>query len=78
MSTENADGTINGAPLPQQHFTANIFIYDGLNEVPDDITHVRVDPSVTVIPDWAFENHNNLQEVELPEGIINNNRTSSF
>ena len=22
---------------------ANIFIYDGLNEVPDDITHVRVD-----------------------------------
>ena len=37
--------------------------------MPRDVTHVRVDPSVTVIPPCALAHHDNLLEVELPEGL---------
>ena len=47
----------------------SIFIYDGVREVPGDITHVRVDPTVTIIPERAFEGRDNLHVVELPEGL---------
>eukprot|EP00984_Skeletonema_dohrnii_P033270 scaffold29298_cov152-Skeletonema_dohrnii-CCMP3373.AAC.3 len=34
-------------------------------EVPWDATHVIVDKSVTVIPEYAFDGHNNIEEVVL-------------
>jgi len=47
----------------------SIYTYNGVDEVPEDVTHVRVDPSVTVIPDNAFQSRHELVVVELPEGL---------
>jgi len=47
-----------------------VYIYNGVDEVPRDVTHVRVEPSVTVIPENAFRYRHYLEEVELPEGLI--------
>jgi len=47
----------------------SVYIYNGVG-VPDDVTHVRVDQSVTVIPRRAFEDCGMLEVVELPEGLI--------
>ena len=46
------------------------YVYNGIDEVPMDVTHVRVDPSVTVIPEGAFEFHKKVEQVDLPEGLI--------
>ena len=46
-----------------------VFVYDGVNEAPADVTHVRVLSTVTVIPESAFYGCICLQEVELPEGL---------
>ena len=48
---------------------SSVYIYNGVGEVPMNVTHVRVDPSVTVIPERVFE-FRRLVEVELPEGLI--------
>jgi len=47
-------------------------MYNGVGavQVPDDVTHVRVGSSVTVIPDSAFQEHRKLEVVELPEGLV--------
>ena len=47
-----------------------VFVYNGVDEVPEDVIHVRVDPSITVIRDNAFDGHFHLEEVELPEGLL--------
>ena len=47
-----------------------VYIYNGVGEVPEDVTRVRVDSSVTIIPAQAFEDHVELEEVELPEGLV--------
>jgi len=47
-----------------------VFVYNGVDEVPEDVVHVRVDPSITVIRDNAFDGHFHLEEVELPEGLL--------
>ena len=51
---------------------AVVFVYNGVSAVPDDITHVRVLPTVTIIPESAFDNRLYLQKVELPEGVMRN------
>jgi hypothetical protein len=48
---------------------AEVFIYTG-NDVPQDVVRVRVDPSVTSIPDQAFYERIMLAEVELCEGLV--------
>ena len=48
----------------------SVYIYNGVGRVPRNVTHVRVDPSVTVIPQDAFFNSQQLVEVKLPEGLI--------
>jgi len=48
----------------------DVFIYNGVDEVPEDVTHVRVDQSVTFIQQQAFNNRQKMVEVELPEGLI--------
>ena len=35
-----------------------------------DVTHIRVDPSVTVLSEGVFEDRGKLEVVELPEGLI--------
>jgi len=47
-------------------------LYTGTDddEVPRDVTRVRVDDSVTVIHEGAFEGCLDLQEVELPDGLL--------
>ena len=47
-----------------------VYVYNGVDEVPEDVTHVRVDPSVTIIPEYAFLDCDGLEEVELPEGLV--------
>ena len=48
----------------------SVYIYNGVGVVPEDVSHVRVDPSVTAIPARTFEDCKKLEEVELPEGLI--------
>lgn len=47
-----------------------VYVYDGVDEVPWDVTYVRVDPSVTIIPQRALLERCKLEVVELPEGLI--------
>jgi len=47
----------------------SVFIYNGVGEVPEDVTYVRVNPTVTFLR-RAFDNRPNLEEVELPEGLV--------
>jgi len=50
-----------------------VFVYTGLqggDDVPPDVVRVRIDPSVTPIPDEAFYERKKLTEVELCEGIV--------
>jgi len=48
----------------------SVYLQWSYGEVPYSVTHVRVDPSVTVIPQSAFDGCEKLEEVELPEGLI--------
>jgi hypothetical protein len=49
-----------------------VFVYiegkGGIN--PDDVVHVRVDPSVTSIPANSIYQRKKLTEVELCEGLV--------
>jgi hypothetical protein len=49
-----------------------VFIYmgEGGYVVPQDVERVRIDPSVTSIPDFAFDGRKKLAEVELCEGLV--------
>ena len=51
---------------------AEVFVYTGPggNDVPQNVVHVRVDPSVTSIPFNAFGGRRKLIEVELCEGLL--------
>lgn len=55
------DGSTNGSP---------VYIYMGVEAVPENVTRARVDPSVTSIHSEAFQNCLNLQEVQLSEGLL--------
>jgi hypothetical protein len=51
---------------------ANVFVYKGvwdLAVVPHPLVHVRVDPSVLAVPDYAFSIINYFETIELHEGI---------
>jgi len=45
------------------------FIYTGNEEVPIDITHVRIHPSLTSIPDRAFLGRTNLQSIQFHQNL---------
>jgi hypothetical protein len=47
----------------------NIYTYYGEVTVPADVTHVRVDASITEIRAQTFRNCKTLLKVELPEGL---------
>jgi hypothetical protein len=48
----------------------DIFVYlGGQQEVPEDVTHVRIDRSVKIIPARAFVGHRSLVSVETHDGI---------
>jgi hypothetical protein len=51
---------------------AEVFVYTGPGGegVPKDVVRVRVDPSLTSIPDRAFYERKKLAEVELCEGLV--------
>jgi hypothetical protein len=53
------------------------FVYTPGGERPSrDVVRVRVDPSVTSIPDNAFNQRNKLTKVELCEGLVEIGRSS--
>jgi len=52
------------------HDISSVYVYNGVDEVPMDVTHVKVDPSITVIPDNSLLQRQKLKVVELPEGLI--------
>ena len=47
-----------------------VFVYTERAVIPDDVVRVRVHPSVTVIPERAFDYRKKLEEVELCEGLL--------
>ncbi len=49
----------------------NVFIYNEntKGDIPNDVTHVKVDPSVKEIRDKAFRNCHSLVKVEFSEGL---------
>ena len=51
---------------------SSVYVYnEGIGRgAPTDVTHIRVDPSVTAIPFSAFYSFEQLEVVELPEGLI--------
>jgi len=49
---------------------AEVFVYTEGIEVPQDVVRVRVHPSVTVIPEFAFKGRKKLEEVELCDGLL--------
>ena len=49
---------------------AEVFVYTDGVVVPEDVVRVRVHPSVTVIPEGAFDSCDALEEVELCEGLL--------
>ena len=51
---------------------ADVFVYmgEGGPAVPHDVVRVRVHPSVTIIPPYAFQEQKKLKEVELCEGLL--------
>mmetsp|Transcript_17855 Transcript_17855/g.37635 ORF Transcript_17855/g.37635 Transcript_17855/m.37635 type:complete len:329 (+) Transcript_17855:84-1070(+) len=53
------------------HSGPDVFLYTDQqrDSIPRRVKHVRVDPSVTAIPDHAFYNCHKLEEVELPDGL---------
>ena len=58
----------NGANHPDD--ADNVFIYTTGSIVPCDVVRVRVHPSITVIPANAFDYQSKLEEVDLPEGLL--------
>ena len=51
--------------------SAEVFVYMGGDMVlPDDVVRVRVHPSVTVIPERAFKERFQLEEIELCDGLL--------
>jgi hypothetical protein len=65
--TETATMT-SEASIPEP---PNVFIYneDTKDDIPNNVTHVKVDPSVKEIHDYAFEQCFSLVEVEFSEGL---------
>ena len=49
---------------------ADVFVYTEGSVVPHDVVRVRVHPSVTVIPEKAFQRREKLVEVELCDGLL--------
>jgi hypothetical protein len=50
-----------------------VFVYTGRqggNDVAQDVVHLQVDPSITLIPNYAFSQCTKLTEVELCEGLV--------
>ena len=58
--------------MPSNAADAGVFVYTraGGEGVPDNVVRVRVDPSVTSIPDHAFYARKKLAELELCEGLV--------
>lgn len=51
--------------------TVEVYVYNGQNrsDIPRDVKHVLVDPSVQEIPDKTFKDCQFLARVDLPQGI---------
>ena len=56
--------------MAEDNSNTDVFIYTEGAVVPDDVVRVRVHPSVTVIPERAFDYRKKLKEVELCEGLL--------
>ena len=56
----------------------DVFVYTGEGgiAVPRDVVHIRVHPSVTLIPARAFYERKKLAEVELCEGVVEIGKSS--
>jgi len=49
----------------------DVFVYMGEgSNVPENVKHARIHPSVTVIPAGAFRNCTKLQTIDIPEGVV--------
>ena len=65
MDDDDDDDDDDDGGIVHFHYTGAF----GAEDVPSNVTHVTVDPSVKVIEDWAFERCRRLTTAELPEGL---------
>jgi len=54
----------------EDNIIPEVFIYTEGAAVPQDVVRVRVHPSVTAIPEEAFQERTKIEEVELCEGLL--------
>jgi hypothetical protein len=68
MVTQKLRQMTSEASIPEP---PNVFIYneDKKYHIPNNVTHVKVDPSVKEIHNYAFDNCHSLVEVEFSEGL---------
>ena len=50
--------------------TNEVFVYTEGAAVPRDVVHVRVHPSVTIIPEMTFYQCQKMRSIELSEGLL--------
>ena len=55
--------------VKKKMITPEVFIYMGGEDVPEDVTHVRVHESVKAIPQRAFFGLHHLKSVECHNGV---------
>ena len=56
--------------MAEDHSNTEVFVYTEGVVIPEDLVRVRVHPSVTIIPELAFRERYELEEVELCEGLL--------
>ena len=54
----------------EDNIISEVFVYTEGAVVPVDVVRVRVHPSITAIPRYAFEDRMELEDVELCEGLL--------
>ena len=57
---------------------SEVFVYMEGEEVPRDVIRAQVHPSITVIPEGAFQSRHKLEEIELCEGLTEIGRCAFF
>ena len=68
---DNADSATTEGAVTGDNSSIKWFIYVGQpnSEIPRNVTHVRIDPSVKIIPADAFRNCQQLVELVICEGL---------
>lgn len=74
MTSRNDASNDSSSQATNNHVVADFFTFkstDTKDTIPDNITHLKIHPSVEEIPPYTFENCKSLLSIEFPiEGLI--------